>query len=292
MADQGSSPAGVRAAATTYSAVEFPTGVARIKVIIHSTPTERPSSSLAQVDAVMKEVAAMYATWSGGKRTLTYEITEATVPEFDCYGSTGLWKTEAGYDHVVEYGPAKNCPHNGIGTLGGTWVRVVDDGFSARTVAHELGHNLGLSHSNNATCPDAVTPWTSCTVNEYGDWLEIMGGGMSLGVLQKSLLDWHDPTRIVVNPTGEIDLGEAPASVVIADPAGGGEYWVEYMRQASYPQLLADRILIRRTPVVTSRGSNSLLLVKSQEYAFDPVRRVFTRDLGWRAGETFTDPTG
>ena len=75
--------------AAGYSYGTFTTGEARVKVIVHSTPTLRPSSSLEAIDAVMRDVAAMYASWSGGKMTMSHVITETVVPEFTCSGSSG-----------------------------------------------------------------------------------------------------------------------------------------------------------------------------------------------------------
>jgi len=286
------SKAGVHKAAG-YSYGTFTTGEARVKVIVHSTPTLRPSSSLETIDAVMRDVAAMYTSWSGGKMTMTHVITETVVPEFTCSGSAGsLTMTDKNFDHVIEYGPARDCSFSGLGTLGGSWVRVVDSGFTTRVVAHELGHNLGLSHANNVQCATPDQPWSACATKEYGDWFDLMGGGMTFGVLQKSLLDWHDPTAISVNTTGEFDLAEAPAALVIADPVDNSEYWFEYARQVNRPELPSDRLLVRRTPIDGARNSNSLLVVKSQDRSYDFTRRVWITDVGLSAGETFVDPSG
>ena len=286
------SRSGARKAAG-YSYSTFTTGEARVKVIVHSTPTLRPSSSLEAIDAVMRDVAAMYASWSGGKMTMTHVISETVVPEFTCSGSAAsLTMTDKNFDHIIEYGPAKDCTFSGLGTLGGSWVRVVDSGFTTRVVAHELGHNLGLSHANNVQCASPDQPWSACTTKEYGDWFDLMGGGMSFGVLQKSILDWHDPTAISVNTTGEFDLAEAPAALVVADPIDEAEYWFEYERQVKRPELPSDRLLVRRTPVDGARSSSSLLVVKSQDRTYDFTRRVWITDVGLSAGETFVDPSG
>ena len=285
------STAGARKAAG-FSYSTFTTGEARVKVVVHSTPTLRPASSLEAIDAVMRDVAARYASWSGGKLTMTHVITETVVPEFTCSGTQGLSNTDKAFDHVVEYGPARDCGFSGVGTLGGSWVRVVDSGFNARVVAHELGHNLGLSHANSVQCSTPDQAWSTCTTREYGDSFDLMGGGMMLGTLQKALLDWHDPTVIKVNTTGEFDLAESPAALVIADPTDKVEYWFEYARQENRPELPGDRLLVRRTSIDETRSSNSLLVVKPHDRTYDFTRKVWISDLGLSVGETFVDPSG
>lgn len=275
-----------------YSYNTFTTGEARIKVVVHSTPTLRPASSLEEIDAVMRDVAERYVSWSGGKMTMTHVITETVVPEFSCSGTSGFATTDKNFDHIIEYGPAKDCTFSGIGTVGGSWVRVVDSGFTTRVVAHELGHNLGLSHANNVQCATPDQAWSTCTTKEYGDWFDLMGGGLSLGILPKALLDWHDPSAIKVNTTGEFDLAESPAAFVITDPTDKVEYWFEYARQENRPELPSDRLLVRRTSVDEMRSSGSLLVVKSQDRTYDFTRKVYVSDVGLSAGETFVDPSG
>lgn len=73
----------------------------------------------------------------------------------------------------------------GTGTLGtqnrGGLLQIsVGIGLDKSTLAHELGHNFGLLHSNLHHCESAddegVAP--DCGVLEYGDPVDIMGGGV------------------------------------------------------------------------------------------------------------------
>lgn len=286
-------PAGVSAAAR-YSYSTFPVGTSSIKVVIVSTPTARPQSTLDQINTVMAEVAALYARWSGGKLSMTHVVEEKSVPSVEC-GSPATTDADLnGFDHIVEYIPLTTCGWAGLGTLGGSWVQVVGDGFSSRVVAHELGHNLGLSHSMSAKCTDTITAWTLCAKEEYGDHVEVMGGGSdTLGAIGRTMLDWHDPASIKVDVQGEIDLAESPAALVLTDPAGGGEYWFEYYRSSTLSSLPTDQVLVRRVPVADyGRSSRSSLFDRGRTKTYDFARQTWVVDTGFSAGETFVDPTG
>ena len=82
--------------------------------------------------------------------------------------------------HVVAY-QAVECGFAGIGEQPGRLVLMARHSSTA-TMVHELGHNLGLGHSNSTRCSRAFG--TACSVGkdsrrtvEYGDGTDVMGGG-------------------------------------------------------------------------------------------------------------------
>ena len=89
----------------------------------------------------------------------------------------------SGYDHTVYVFPLQaSCSWAGLGDLGDTaggWSWLNGD-ISVPVAAHELGHNLGLHHASSYSCTGTggapVTISGSCTVNEYGDRFDVMGG--------------------------------------------------------------------------------------------------------------------
>ena len=104
---------------------------------------------------------------------------------------------------VFIYDNMPGCGTQSLGTVG--WIGLLNqrqyiftnkntvigrDGDSM--VSHEIGHNLGLSHSNAYRCTDSNNIPASCTVVEYGDRACFMG---SLNMLpnnyQRRRLGWY-----------------------------------------------------------------------------------------------------
>ena len=117
------------------------------------------------------------------------------------------------YDHYVYAFPQNACTWQGRGSVGGTPSQAwINDWFELGIVGHELGHNFGLYHSRSMDC-GAVSIGGTCTTDEYGDTLDIMGSANSahFNLYQKERLGW-------------INSGSnAPITTVTAS----GDYWVD-----------------------------------------------------------------
>jgi MG2 domain-containing protein/alpha-galactosidase-like protein/gametolysin peptidase M11 len=173
-------------------------------------------------------------------------------------------------------------------------------------VSHELGHNLGLSHSHALDCGSAVIG-SSCTAIEYGDELDIMGDGPShFNAYQKERLGWLNYgtsppiTTVQANGTYALDpyetTGTNPKALKIlksTDPTTGAQtyYYVEY-RQAlgvngvSYYYPNASNVLngvLVHTGTSADANSSELLDLHPPE-TFPWVQP------GLDVGETFFDP--
>jgi hypothetical protein len=79
--------------------------------------------------------------------------------------------------------------------------------------AHELGHGLGLWHSHSLDCGSAAVIGANCSVNEYGDIVDMMGASQTAhyNAFQKERLGWLNagsgPPITTVSTAGSYTLG-------------------------------------------------------------------------------------
>ena len=166
----------------------------------------------------------------------------------------------AAYDRVIYLAPDNACSGTGYnsGTARPTRTWIFSNLPDAGVIAHEVGHNFGLSHSQSLDC-GTVSLGSDCIVRSYGDPADTMGSGgdTHFNAFQKDLLGWigaaGTPGVITVGASGRYQLAPYAASGTSAKalkiPRGidalTGEmnyYYVEYRQRIGFDATLGGNL--------------------------------------------------
>ncbi|MCW4384381.1 hypothetical protein OH146_01185 [Salinibacterium sp. SYSU T00001] len=165
------------------------------------------------------DVAATIARTSGGTCAESPFTTWNSVATQLGYSSWNAFRTSVPGTarHLVVFNPS-GCSETGVGIVGtglhyGGAVRMsIGGGVDLTTLAHEIGHNIGLGHSNLQVCSGA-----SCTSHEYWDIYDVMG----LGVVGFDTL-----TPLNTSTASRLGFLPAPATQSLAlDSGAGSKSW-------------------------------------------------------------------
>ncbi len=199
-----------------------------------------------------------------------------------------------------------NWQFGGLAFVGakGMWVNAE---FDLRVLAHETGHNYGLSHANRwDVSANPIDP--NGNHNEYGDEYDMMGGNFANQPVHfnewfKSYLGWLNASQWRTAPTGGVyrlfrhdHVNAAGIRGITAGQQNDRAYWLGYRHDLTHytanssgaTNFLANGLEIRwgmQAPGLTNDmdGNGSRLL------NFTPATANFTRH-PLPVGQTFTDP--
>ncbi|MBR9828639.1 MAG: tandem-95 repeat protein [Oceanospirillales bacterium] len=276
------------------------------------TPEQARSTVFDQASSFLHE-NSFGQTWLEGDTTpwLTLPINSSGCDTSAITSAAHDAATAAGYD-LSQYNRlifampyTAGCGFSGVGSVGGTTSTMLINGSMYWfTVAHEMGHNLGLYHSHALECGSDVTG-SNCSSDEYGDGVDIMGRvNGHFTAFQKERLGWLDSRHIqTVTGSGIHELepyatqpGSAPKALKIAkgtDPVSGENSWyyVEYRQASGYDNILASNANVQNGVVVhtgiSNKGNSSYLLDMTP--ASTPSNYTDTRDPALEVGQQFTD---
>jgi hypothetical protein len=229
------------------------------------TTTQANSLIFGTVSDFLRENSAQQ-TWLTGNVTGWYTIpVNSTVCDGFAIEQHAKAAAQAGgfvlsnYDRFLMIFPQNSaCGYSGMGQVGAypssSWIH---NSLTLRTVAHELGHNLGLYHARAMDCGN-TTLGSSCTTQEYGDTLDIMGYTGTVGHFNgfaKERLGWLSPGNLVnVSTGGSFSLKPTSASTSAAkvlkiakgvDSAGKPSfYYVEFRQPQGFDAQISNRGVI------------------------------------------------
>jgi hypothetical protein len=181
-----SAPATADAPAThhVYVALALPRGA-----------TADSSLTDASTRAMVGRVSRYWSDQSGAQVTFGTAQVLAYRSAYTCTSTSTLWsealakmpQASGPGRHLVVVAPSSaqdlGCPY-GLGTVGGVNAGgnlVFVSGLNQSLLAHELGHNLGLYHSNSLRCPGAQDRlvvsrgFPGCQAVTYDDLFDVMG---------------------------------------------------------------------------------------------------------------------
>lgn len=178
----------------------------------------------------------------------------------ETYRQLGLSDWQERY--LVILSPPAGCIWSGRASVGSTTskggVMVLHNTASGFVITHELGHTLGLGHSNLLRCTSGASdgPWSqNCKAVEYGGSIDVMGNVETSSPLstyhqwRMGLLEAKEVKQSWLSETIELNASDVyggTRAIFIRD--GKSTYWIEYRRPREGAPYNAGLVMYRTDP--------------------------------------------
>ncbi len=240
--------------------------------------------------------------------TMIYETMDVADDDFDFtqYSRIILIVPHGCQSHSPHRGPRDYTTPDGEGSF----TIAISDRYGinqgADTISHELGHNFGNPHASGLECNVLTTPVPECSIEEYGDAMDIMGWGFRHNNTKyKEWFGWLDEWDESAGVGNIITISEAGEYIYTLEPietisnglkaikiqdAGEDYMYIEYREaigfdeQTSSPQVFNGALMHYNLFITSSHNNRSGL--------FDPdgVFASLTRTPSLEEGNSFVDP--
>jgi hypothetical protein len=164
--------------------------------------------------------------------------------------------------YLIIHAPSAGCIWMGRAQVGSPsskgGVMMLHNTASAFVITHELGHNLGLGHSNFINCGPTRADglWTrDCKAVEYGGTIDVMGNVDTTSTLstyhqwRMGLLDQEEIAQSWLNEDIELsatDVVDGKRAIFLRDAKS--TYWIEYRRPKLGVSYKSGLVIYRTDP--------------------------------------------